>query len=39
MPYRYHSSLAQLNFTSSSVYEVSALQVVSAPWVSLGGRC
>lgn len=34
MPYRFHSSLAQLNFTSSSVYEVSALQVVSALCVS-----
>lgn len=33
MPYRFRSSLAQLNFTSPSVYEVSALQVVSA----LGG--
>lgn len=42
MPYRFHSSLAQLNFTSSRLYEVSALQVVSAfcfPWegVAEGG--
>lgn len=34
MPYRFRSSLAQLNFTSSSMYEVSALQVVSALCVS-----
>lgn len=30
MPYRFHSSLAQLNFSSSSLYEVSALQVATA---------
>lgn len=26
MPYRFHCSLSQLNFTSSSLYEVSALR-------------
>ena len=37
MPYHYHSSLARLNFSSSVVYEVSALlsQDFGLPW----GRC
>lgn len=38
MPYRYHSSLAQLNFTGSNVYEVSAL-LPAGLRVSLGGHC
>ena len=34
MPYHYHSSLAHLNFSSSVVYEVSALlsQDLGLPW-------
>ena len=34
MPYHYHSSLARLNFSSSVVYEVSALlsQDLGLPW-------
>lgn len=39
MPYHYHSSLTQLNFTSSGLYEVSGLWVMSALCVALGGHC
>lgn len=33
MPFRYHSSLAKLNFSSSTIYEVSALPL--QPWPHL----
>lgn len=39
MPYHYHSSLVQLNCTSSGLYEVSGLWLMSVLCVSLGRHC